>query len=312
MQRRIRNTLCAICGHGSHSVPVVEANFDPGSITLETFSARRMPDRRTFPWVRCLECGLLRADPVEVLDLDFLYQESVFTYEDEVKNLQRTYRNVVSKGVSGRVESMRILEVGGGNGFFLEEALRMGFADVAGLEPSKKAIEQASPGVRNKIQLGMIADGRFPPESFDVIALFHVLDHLPEPLESLKTLLGLLKPGGQIIVAVHNSKSVSSRVLRARSPIFDVEHFYLFDLLTGPKVLELSGFTQVRGKPYWNWYSLHYLVRLLPIPRALKQRMLASGFGQRLKKLSVKVPLGNMWLGGLKNPIRLDKDSHAN
>jgi hypothetical protein len=83
--------------------------------------------------------------------------------------------------------------------------------------------------------------------------------------------------------------------LKNRSPIFDVEHTYLYSKKTMLKLLEQAGFESVQVKHYKNSYSLAYLLHLVPISRNVRKRILSSTFGDWLSKVRVTVPLGNMW-----------------
>lgn len=110
----------------------------------------------------------------------------------------------------------------------------------------------------------------------------------------------MLKPNGSICIAVHNVNSFSAKLLKNRSPIFDVEHTFLYSKKTIKMLLEQVGFQDVIVHHYKNSYSLAYLVHLLPISRNFKIKLLNSSLGESLRKLRVTVPLGNMWASGHK------------
>ena len=119
----------------------------------------------------------------------------------------------------------------------LEEAIRFGFRDVAGLEPSAAALSHANPEIRPKIRAEMLRPGLFPAQSFDVIALFQTFDHIPDPAAALDEFHRLLRPNGRVLFLQHNIRALSARILRERSPIIDIGHTYLYD----PKTLSLTG-----------------------------------------------------------------------
>ena len=124
-------TKCPICETLGNAIPVYPSNVDDTSFSTEVFSARRLPDRRHYQWVRCNSCTLLRSDPVLDVDLEKLYVESTFDYSTEIDGLKRTYFDLVMKALSGKKLKKSIFEVGGGNGFFLEAAKDGGFLSVA-------------------------------------------------------------------------------------------------------------------------------------------------------------------------------------
>ena len=292
-------TKCAICGTFGYSETVFPASIDSSTFSYDVFSARRLPDRRHYQWVKCKECSLYRSDPIWDIDLTDLYTNSTFDYSKELHGLKTSYRRIVSKSCP-EPQGKSILEIGGGNGFFLEEALQMGFARITEIEPSVPAFESASDRVKPFFKVDVVRQGLIDDNSEDLVVIFHVLDHLPDPLAVLKLINQMLKPGGAICIAVHNVNSISSKLLKNRSPIFDVEHTYLYSKKTILRLLEQAGFESVRVKHYKNSYSLAYLLHLVPISRNVRKRILSSTFGDWLSKVRVTVPLGNMWATAVK------------
>lgn len=122
-------TRCAICGTLDNSREIFAANFTEDAFNREIFSARRLPDRIHYRMVRCNTCDLLRSDPVASAEtLAQLYKESSFSYGDETSGLRRTYGKYLDKMRACKIankagEVNTLLEIGCGNGFFLDEAL---------------------------------------------------------------------------------------------------------------------------------------------------------------------------------------------
>lgn len=293
-------TKCPICESLGNAVPVYPSNVDETSFSTEVFSARRLPDRRHYQWVRCKSCTLLRSDPVLDVDLEKLYVESTFDYSTEIDGLKKTYLKLVNKALKGKSFKKSIFEVGGGNGFFLEAAKDSHFAQVTGVEPSTEAINAARADIKPHMIASMMRDGVLKENSFEVGAMFHTLDHLSDPVTTLKDCLRALEPGGVFVVAIHNERSWSARLMGERSPIIDVEHTHLYTLKSGEALFRKIGFTDVRSGAYNNHYSLAYILHLIPISRAFRKRILESFMGSVLSKIKVVLPLGNMWVAGAK------------
>ena len=287
-------TRCAVCDSLGNAREVFPSTVDANSFTADVFSARRLPDRRHYRWVTCNNCGMYRSDPVSDINLDDLYRNSSFDYSGEVHGLKNSYRKIVAK-TCPNPRDKDLIEIGGGNGFFLEEALDIGFKTVREVEPSVDARDQAPEHLKQYFITDMLRPNLIPNESADVAVIFHVLDHLPDPLDTLKLILKTLKPGGSICIAVHNVKSISATLLRSKSPIFDVEHTYLYSKKTLKLLLEKAGYSEIEIRHYKNSYSIAYLVHLLPIGRFLKTRILTSDLGTFLRRIRVTVPLGNMF-----------------
>jgi SAM-dependent methyltransferase len=293
-------TKCPICDTFDNSVKVYSSNVDDHSFSTEVFSARRLPDRRHYQWVRCKSCSLLRSDPVQDVDLEKLYVESSFDYSTEINGLKKTYITLVQKALGKRALRNSIFEVGGGNGFFLEAALDTGFVKVAGVEPSIEAIKSAREDVKPFMIASMMGPNVLPENSFEVGTMFHTLDHLSDPESTLRDCYVALKSGGVFVVAVHNERSWSAKLFGERSPIIDVEHTHLYTRKTGEALFEKIGFIQVNSGSYNNHYSLAYILHLLPISRRIRRYILNSRMGVALSKVKVVIPLGNMWVSGTK------------
>lgn len=288
------STTCAVCELSAPTTEVYESNFNTSFLDAQTFSARRIPDRQYFRWVRCDQCGLLRSDPIVDLDLSYLYTESTFDYESELKGLGETYSKIIVKNCKLENLKFGILEIGGGNGFFLEEMHKLGFDRFLEIEPSNDAKKKALPHIAVNFLTSMFDEKIKLNQEFGLIASFHVLDHLRNPSDFLSLTHKNLREQGEIVVAVHNSKSWSARILKNKSPIFDVEHTYLYDKRTLKLLLEKSGFQEVYIKSYWNSYSLAYLVHLLPISRRLRIKIKDHKISFFLSRVQLRVPLGNI------------------
>ena len=290
-------TRCAICGTAGNATELYPANFSPEALNPTVFSARRLPDRIHYRLVTCNECQLVRSDPVAPHELlQNLYAESAFTYDELLTDLKITYGHYLQNLVALGGGTQSLLEIGCGNGFFLEKAQELGYIQVHGVEPSSHAVENAAPHLRSQIICDFMRPGLFAPESFDTICLFQVFDHLAQPGELLDLCLTLLKPGGRVLFFHHNVQSVSARLLKEKSPIVDVEHTYLYSPATLSRICGDHGFQVDRVRVAFNRYPIWYLVRLLPLPASWRLRMVRRLQRLPLGQLRLWVPLGNLYL----------------
>jgi 2-polyprenyl-3-methyl-5-hydroxy-6-metoxy-1,4-benzoquinol methylase len=290
-------THCAICGAGAPATELYPANFDVDDITPARFSARRLPDRVHYRMVRCTRCGLVRSDPVlDEATLAHLYAQSTFDYEAETENLKATYGRYLAKLRSFSNHQDSLLEIGCGDGFFLEQALAQGYTTVRGVEPSESAIRDAAPRVREQIVCDVMRPGLFKDGQFDAVCLFQVFDHVPHPEAVLAACRAALRPGGLILCLNHNVESVSAHVMKERSPIIDIEHTYLYSPATMRRIFKTGGFKVLRQGSVSNKYSLGYITHLVPLPRRAKALALGVLRGSHVGKLTVPVPLGNLYL----------------
>jgi SAM-dependent methyltransferase len=290
-------TRCAICHTAGQASELYPANFNFSDFNPEIFSARRLPDRIHYRMVKCNACGLVRSDPVaDTATLGELYRQSTFDYGPEVANLRRTYGRYLDRLKAFGGGQGSLLEIGCGNGFFLEEARARGYVEVRGVEPGAQAVARAAPGIRERIVCDMMRPGLFADASFDVVCLFQVFDHLPDPAGVLAEAHRVLKPGGLALILNHNINALSARLLGERSPIIDLEHTYLYSPATLTRLAGDHGFTTLETGAVLNNYTLHYLTRLVPLPGFLKHPLLELLRRTPLGKIQVSVLLGNLYL----------------
>jgi SAM-dependent methyltransferase len=290
-------TICAICSTANNASVLYRANFDFEAFNPSVFSARRIPDMLHYQIVRCNACGLVRSDPVvNAQALKSLYQQSSFTYSQDTPNLARTYGRYLRKTEKYQISKQHLLEIGCGNGFFLEEAQSQGFREVTGVEPGQDAVEQASPAIRSKIICDMLRPGLFPPRTFSLICMFQTFDHISEPNVLLAECVRLLQPGGAMLCLNHNVEAISSRILKEKSPIIDIEHTYLYSPRTMRRLFEQHGLHVLEAGPAWNTIRLYSLIRLLPMQRGIKQKLLGFVHRMPVAELSLRLPLGNLYL----------------
>jgi SAM-dependent methyltransferase len=294
---KMHPTRCPISGEEGDATEIYPANFDASSLSPAVFSARRLPDGIHYRIVRSNHSGLVRSDPIADTALIYeLYARSSFDYAEEVPWLKKTYGRYLQRVCTLGCERGSLLEIGCGNGFFLERARELGFENVWGVEPSRNAIDHASSSIRERIVCDVMRPNLFSADEFDLICIFHVLDHLPDPNEVLAECRLALKPGGFILCLNHNIKSWSARILGEKSPIVDIEHTFLYSPSTMRLIFEANRFEVIEQGCVWNTYSITYLFHLLPLPRVPKYIVLRALKASVFGRLPVTLPLGNLYL----------------
>ena len=103
-----------------------------------------------------------------------------------------------------------VLDVGCGNGRLLADLERLGWQG-QGIDMSEQAVAIAKKHGLN-VQVGTLPNKSLPSGVFDAVILHHVLEHLPEPKVILGELYRLLKPGGQLIITVPNTRSLMANI----------------------------------------------------------------------------------------------------
>lgn len=124
----------------------------------------------------------------------------------------------------------RLLDLGCGTGEFLAEMRQAGW-QVYGLERDAGASAWAREHFKLAVDTGSLQEWIPPVSAFEAITLWHVLEHLYEPLETLRTLHRLLAPAGVLLIAVPNIGGLDAQVYRQHWIALDaprhVNHFTL-------------------------------------------------------------------------------------
>jgi len=292
---------CPLCGASDAVSVFAESNIDPAALDGFAFSSRKLPEYMHPRLVECCRCGILYANPMLSPDtLSGAYREAAFDSGGEAHYASRTYAVHVRRFVPSLPDLRGVLDIGTGDGAFLEELLRLGFQDVAGVEPSEAPVAAAKADIKPLIRLGLFRAEDFRPASLSLVSCFQTMEHVWDPLKTVQRAYDLLKPRGALVIVVHNRKSISARLLGMKSPIFDIEHLQLFCPATARYLLEHGGFRDISVSTLWNRYPLHYWMKLLPIPAAIKNPLLRALKQSLLGRIPLAFPPGNLICFGFK------------
>ena len=229
---------CAACGASQTELEFVAA--DPDGLSDSTFSV-----------VRCTACGMVFVSPRPVdVDLGRYYTAGYYDKPGEDsgglgRRLGRLFMmERVAKATSGLARG-RVLDIGCGEGTFLAAMSRRGW-DAWGVEVSSDGAARAAarPGLRifNK----RIEECELEPASFDLITLWHSIEHVPDPESLLRRTAALLKNGGRLFLAFPNPESWDYALFGPRWFHLDPpRHLHYFSPKTMSSLLERCGMEQV-------------------------------------------------------------------
>ena len=182
--------------------------------------------------------------------------------------LRATFRRVVRNLAAAGLAGGDLLEVGSGYGFFLEEA-RATFGSITGTELSAQAAEAAR---RRGIPVLTGGLDQLPAGArFDCIFSGHVIEHVYAPGPFMARLVGLLRPGGVLVLGTPDGGSAWRRLLGARWPSYKLpEHVAFYDRRTLSRLFTDAGLRDVRPFDYphafpvalvWQRMGLGWLAR---------------------------------------------------
>jgi len=169
-------------------------------------------------------------------------------YQTIRKRTLKQKRNLVCK-IAGR-NSGDLLDVGSGIGAFVNEMARNGW-QVTGLEPDEGARQVSKQIFGRELKY---ADELFSlsPNSFDVITLWHVLEHVHDLQKYVQQFKNLLKRDGKLIIAVPNYTSFDASTYREYWAAYDVpRHLYHFSPSAMNFLIEQHGMKIINWEPMW-------------------------------------------------------------
>ena len=194
-----------------------------------------------FRHVKCPECGLIYVSLILREDVMEKYWREEMAWlgvlnsgpQMELDKAKFTYGLEVAESHLTADHGRRLLDIGTGSGLFVRLADEAGWQTTAlefNQESTKKLRHEGFEVIVKPLEMADL-----PTDSFDLISLWEVLEHLPEPRLILKEIIRILAPGGVLIILVPNMESMVTRLLHEKSNTFGghshLNHFNLKSLL---------------------------------------------------------------------------------
>lgn len=214
--------------------------------------------KETFSLLHNKEYDLLKTTPTPSLDVLPKYYESedYISHTDGKRTLfEKIYHLVKRNAIKGKVSLItseqnqkgKLLDIGSGTGDFLVEAKNQGW-DILGFEPNSDAKNLAiNKGVTFTEDIFTL-----PENSFDVVTMWHVLEHVPNLEEYIANLKRIVKPTGTIIIAVPNYKSYDAKSYKEFWAAYDVpRHLWHFSKTSIKKLFSDVNVELKKVKPMW-------------------------------------------------------------
>ena len=243
MPNIVTHTSCPVCGNN---------DIEKVLIAIDYFSSEE-----SFPLFDCLHCGFRFTNNVPSEEVVGQYYNSpeYISHSDTRKGLiNKIYHFARQIMVKRKVRlvmehasrtPIKLLDMGCGTGYFLHAAKEEGMI-VSGIEKDKKAREFAN------INFGLeVKDNDFfwnlKSQSFDVITLWHVLEHLEKLNESIDKIKSCLTEDGILVIAVPNHRSFDATFYKKYWAAYDVpRHLWHFSPETIENLLSRHGMTLVK------------------------------------------------------------------
>lgn len=213
--------------------------------------------------LRCKKCGLIYLSPRPRPQLIINGYSSA---EDERYISQEKGRQATFKGCLKTIQRLsnkgKLLDIGAASGTFVKMAASAGY-EASGIEPSVWMCEFAKKHHNVTVLPGTLEDIKFSDSSFDIITMWDVLEHIPDPMNTLKEIKRILRPGGLLVINYPRIDDPLARIF-GRSWWFLLSvHLFYFTPKTLSAYLEHLGFKKIFHKMHFQRLAYDYLVERL-------------------------------------------------
>jgi len=177
-----------------------------------------------------------------------------------------------------------LVEIGCGTGFLLRKFHEDGW-DVLGVEPDEGLCDFVERQQQLRAIPTTLEDAKISDASVDVVVMLHVIEHLADPLATMREIWRILKPGGHLVIETPRYDSLAFAVFGRRERSISCDgHVYFFTTRTLQKLCEKAGFK---------------LCRLCVVGRSLSLRRVVWNFIIMSKSKAVE-RITRKILGGIK------------
>lgn len=230
---------------------------------------------RKYSYYRCSSCKLVSTLPLptnKVIKAHYLRKflngnySLLLKYDKEYRNVYKDFIKILTNIVADQNQkpsNMSVLDIGCFTGTFLVMLKKLGYK-VTGLELQDEAVEIAKKRLPKRIFSSDIMTDKIPGESFDIVSLLGLIEHVKDPTKLLKKCSKLMKPGSLMLIQTPNSSSLPAKVLKKYWPPFaPVEHIHLFSRESLELLLEKNGFEIVVSKNHVKKLPVSYVYHML-------------------------------------------------
>jgi 2-polyprenyl-3-methyl-5-hydroxy-6-metoxy-1,4-benzoquinol methylase len=215
--------------------------------------------------VRCRNCDLMYVSPrLKAQRVRALYNQDYFYAQDKLIENTRGFKGGYRDYIEDREDYLRtfrrrmreinkynlkigcLLDVGCAAGYFLVVAREEGW-QVMGIEPSVYVADYARQQFGLDVFSGTLEEAILPAGSFDLVTIWDTLEHLPDPLNTLKHVNKLLSPEGYLVISTHNFNSLLARLMGKNWYQYGLHlHLYYFSPKTIRSLLTKTGFYVIK------------------------------------------------------------------
>lgn len=285
---------CPFCQNTKKSRIILRSNLD-NTRTLDNlhYQSRGLPNRIYFQQMFCSNCDVIYASPSFKKEIiEKLYQKAT----EEDKKLSYIAAQKYEKILHGHMKNIKkihsALDIGTGSGAFLEVLEKIGFKKIIGIGPTSNADNNT----QVKVIKSTFKSKLFLNRHFDFISCILSFEHFFDPHIILHQIKKIMLPGSVLFIVFHDWSSLINRILRKKSPLYDIQHLQLFSQKSVIKIMAKEGFKIIDLDSFTNTYPISYWLRLSPIPPKITK--IGQGLLTKLNLNNLPIPFagGNFYL----------------
>jgi dolichol-phosphate mannosyltransferase len=243
--------------------------------------------------VQCSDCGLIYENPREqelLLNAQYAQVEDP-TYERETSGRVRTFSKLLDS-LQRHAAAGCLLDIGCYTGIFLELARQRGWQTL-GIEPATWAARKAQEKGLEVINAPFLK-AAIPAESFDVVTMWDVIEHLHDPLRALREVRRILRPCGILGLSTMDAGSVFAKLAARRWPWYMRMHLYYFTPGTLTEMLKAAGFEVLTIEHHRRTVSVRYFLEKAAASLNASLAPLGCWVGGPFGRFHVSVDLGDI------------------
>jgi len=282
--------LCNLCGVDDASV-----KFPAGAAQVNQI-------------VVCNRCSLMYASPraiepdhvlIEQYDPDYVGPSPLADDPRHAKEILQVRDYIPTKAflAARHPQRGRLLEIGSSFGFLLASFRDDGW-NVVGVEPNAGLNRHAQKELNLDVISAILPDAHIESESMDAVLMMHVIEHVPDPVNTLEEIFRILKPGGTLVMETPIYDSLMFKLLGRRERSVSCEgHIYFFTSRTLAEVSERARFKVLRANRVgrsMNLSRLVYNVGVMSKSRAVQGALGKAARALRFDKLSFSLNVRDM------------------
>lgn len=296
------------CKFLSRNCPICNAEPSAGSEIRSRTAAESLPfeelksywinffkEKVFFSYTRCPTCGLLYA-PVffNATQLQELYAQMP-------PNMEVVPEAMLEKTQRGYFQMLRetsalqggFVEVGPDTGLFTKNCVKEGdFSEYWLFEPNQgveAALSATMAGTKFHIIRDMFGFSSVPDNAASIVVMIHVMDHLLDPVGTLRELRAKLQPNGRVMLVTHDESSLLRHVVGVKWPAFCLQHPQIYNFRSMVKLFEAAGYVVVRQSRTVNYFPIGFLIKQLMWAFGMKVQDVP-----KMANAAIGLKLGNM------------------